>query len=104
MMLLRFNELTILLVQEDGGKKLLVLIQGRNLGTSQSDIVSVHVGGVDCTDNIQHFNSEKILVRLPRSAQLSPVSVVTKSGAEILLRAESLQCIMICLFHDLLFL
>ena len=67
-------------MQEERNKKLLVLIQGRNLGTSQSDIVSVHVGGVDCTENIQHFSSEKILVRLPRNAQLSPVSVITKSG------------------------
>ncbi|KAL5253938.1 hypothetical protein ACHWQZ_G013638 [Mnemiopsis leidyi] len=66
--------------QEGQSKKLLVLIQGRNLGKSQSDILSVHVGGLDCTDDIQHFSPEKILVRLPRDSPLSPVSVVTKSG------------------------
>lgn len=74
------SNLTEKSASEERNKKLLVLIQGRNLGTSQSDIVSVHVGGVDCTENIQHFSSEKILVRLPRNAQLSPVSVITKSG------------------------
>ena len=57
-----------------------VLLQGRNLGTSRDDIVSVHVGGVDCTRDVQYYSSEKIVVHLPRNAQLSPVSVVTRSG------------------------
>lgn len=60
----------------------MVLVQGRNLGTCRDDIVSVHVGGVDCTRDVQYFSSEKIVVHLPRNAQLSPVAVVTKSGIQ----------------------
>lgn len=66
--------------QGEGGKKLLVLIQGRNLGSCPSDVLSVHIGGLECTNDIQHVSPEKILVRVPRGAPLSPVSIVTKSG------------------------